>query len=83
MMLLDVHMPEVDGYALARWVRNHTNPRMARLPLLALTGAALPEDARLRESCGMNAVLYKPIDEQQLRLHIQRWLPVNPNKDLP
>lgn len=83
MMLLDVHMPEVDGYALARWVRNHTNPRMARLPLLALTGAALPEDARLRESCGMNAVLYKPIDEQQLRLQIQRWLPVNPNKDLP
>lgn len=82
-MLLDVRMPEVDGYALARWVRNHTNPRMARLPILALTGASRPEDARLRESCRMDAVLYKPIDEQQLRLLIQRWLPINPSKDQP
>lgn len=65
-MLLDVMMPGIDGYALARWVRQHAQPAVARLPMVAITGAVRAEDAALRERCGINDVVYKPLDPQQL-----------------
>ena len=69
-VLLDVLMPEVDGYALARWVRQHNNPNLARVPLVALTGTMRPDDALQRDASGMDDVIYKPVDEQQLRKRI-------------
>lgn len=73
-VLLDVLMPEVDGYALARWVRQHNNPSLARVPLVALTGSMSSDDAVQREASGMDDVIYKPVDEQQLRKRIGPWL---------
>lgn len=65
-MLLDVMMPDIDGYALARWVRQHAQPAVARLPMVAITGAVRAEDAALRARCGINDVVSKPLDPQQL-----------------
>lgn len=76
-VLLDVWMPAVDGYALTRWVRQHSNTSLASVPIIAITGTRRPEDAGLRDACGMDDVLYKPVDEQQLRLRISSWLPTN------
>ena len=65
-MLLDVMMPVIDGYALARWVRQHAQPAVARLPMVAITGAVAAEDAALRADCGINDVVYKPLDPHHL-----------------
>ena len=65
-MLLDVMMPVIDGYALARWVRQHAQPAVARLPMVAITGAVGAEDAALRADCGINDVVYKPLDPHHL-----------------
>lgn len=65
-VLLDVMMPVIDGYALARWVRQHPQPALARLPLVAITGAVREEDAALRAACGINDVVFKPLDPQHL-----------------
>ena len=65
--LLDVVMPDMDGVALAQQIRQRFAASTARMPLIALTANT---DAQERERClaaGLDAVLHKPIDAQQLR----------------
>lgn len=65
-MLLDLRMPGIDGYALAQWVRQQRRASLAQMPMLAVTGDVRAEDALLRARCGINAVVDKPLNEQQL-----------------
>ncbi|AHJ99023.1 hybrid sensor histidine kinase/response regulator [Hymenobacter swuensis] len=60
-VLLDVQMPEMDGYEAARHLRA-LFPDAARLPLIGLTASALPEDRILALEAGMNDTLAKPFD---------------------
>ncbi|RSK45900.1 hybrid sensor histidine kinase/response regulator [Hymenobacter perfusus] len=60
-VLLDVQMPEMDGYEAARQLRS-LFPDAARLPLIGLTASALPEDRVLALEAGMNDTLAKPFD---------------------
>ena len=66
MLLLDVWMPDMDGYDLSRWVRNHARAEVVNLPIVAITGTMRAEDVTMRQSCGINDVVYKPLDEHQL-----------------
>ncbi len=73
LVLMDVRMPEMDGYAATRRIR--LPPEFQDLPIVALTAHAMAGD---RENClaqGMNDYLSKPIDKQQLRKVLIRWLP--------
>ena len=63
-VLMDVHMPEMDGLAAARAIRG--NPRWSELPIIALTAQARVEDRRASLDAGMTAHLTKPIDETAL-----------------
>ncbi|WP_220614258.1 hybrid sensor histidine kinase/response regulator [Hymenobacter sp. HSC-4F20] len=60
-VLLDVQMPEMDGYEAARQLRM-LFPDAVRLPLIGLTASALPEDRALALEAGMNDTLAKPFD---------------------
>ncbi|GGG30968.1 hybrid sensor histidine kinase/response regulator [Hymenobacter glacieicola] len=60
-VLLDVQMPEMDGYEAARQLRM-LFPNAERLPLIGLTASALPEDRALALAAGMNDTLAKPFD---------------------
>ncbi|UOQ78341.1 response regulator [Hymenobacter sp. 5516J-16] len=60
-VLLDVQMPEMDGYEAARQLRM-LFPDAGRLPLIGLTASALPEDRALALAAGMNDTLAKPFD---------------------
>ncbi|WP_190242670.1 ATP-binding protein [Hymenobacter lapidiphilus] len=60
-VLLDVQMPEMDGYEAARQLRL-LFPDPSRLPLIGLTASALPEDRVLALAAGMNDTLAKPFD---------------------
>lgn len=63
--LLDINMPEVSGYEVAKLYRvGHVGER--RLPLIALTADATSETERLCREAGMDAVLTKPVEAAQL-----------------
>ncbi len=74
MLLLDVWMPDMDGYDLSRWVRNHARTELAEVPIVAITGTMRAEDVALRQSCGINDVVYKPLDEHQLCVCLSQLL---------
>jgi CheY-like chemotaxis protein len=63
--LLDLDMPGVDGYEVARWLR--TRPQTARAVLIALTGYGREEDVRRCYEAGFDLHLLKPIDPEELR----------------
>ena len=71
-MLLDVQMPEMDGYELARRLR--ADPRTRAMPLIAVTALQLPKDRAKCLAAGMNALVAKPIDPQRLYRQLGRTL---------
>ena len=60
-VLMDVQMPEMDGYEAARRIRQHF-PDAGRLPIIGLTASVLPEDRVLALAAGMNDTLAKPFE---------------------
>ena len=73
LLLTDLHMPQMDGYALSRAIRaEETEGR--HMPIIALTANALrDEELRCREA-GMDAYLSKPVRLVQLKAAIENWL---------
>ena len=63
-VLMDVHMPGMDGLTASRRIR--AEPRFAQLPIIALTAQVLVEERGATVAAGMNAHLTKPIDEALL-----------------
>jgi len=60
-VLMDVQMPELDGYGATRALRQHC-PDATRLPIIGLTASVLPEDRSLALAAGMNDILAKPFE---------------------
>jgi two-component system, sensor histidine kinase len=74
LVLMDVQMPNCDGYAATRAIRAEgIGPE--QLPIIALTANAFPEDVTAAREAGMQAHLAKPIALPQLARALQRWLP--------
>lgn len=73
LVLMDVHMPVMNGLDAARAIR--TGRWGTRLPIVALTAAAFPEDRKQVAAAGMNDFLSKPVDPQRLAATLLRWLP--------
>jgi PAS domain S-box-containing protein len=76
-ILMDIHMPEMDGFAATKAVRyyleNHENTISKTVPIIALTANAFPED---REKCikaGMDDHLAKPFEQEQLKEILLKW----------
>ena len=63
LVLMDIQMPVMDGYAAARAIRALPDAEKAGLPIVAMTANAFDED---RQKAGMNGHLSKPFDMQQL-----------------
>jgi signal transduction histidine kinase/CheY-like chemotaxis protein len=64
-VLLDIGMPGMDGYEVARRIR--ANPKNRRMSLIALTGWGQDEDRQRSTAAGFNHHLVKPADMDQLR----------------
>jgi signal transduction histidine kinase/CheY-like chemotaxis protein len=61
-VLMDIHMPELDGMEVTRIIRNDKTPRIANMPVVGLTAAVLKDERDLYHEAGMNTVLAKPLD---------------------
>jgi len=73
-MLLDCQMPVLDGYEASRRIRAAQGPGR-RVPILAVTASALPGDHERCREAGMDAVLLKPLQADELREAVTRHLP--------
>jgi signal transduction histidine kinase/CheY-like chemotaxis protein len=65
-LLLDMVMPEIDGLDVVRTLRRDFAPPASQMPVLALTASANPVDRDKCLASGMDDVLNKPMDQQQL-----------------
>ncbi|HQZ30267.1 MAG TPA: ATP-binding protein [Arenimonas sp.] len=76
LVLSDVHMPEMDGYEMARALRTEeARSGQARTPVIALTAAALKGEAERCLAAGMDDYLSKPVSIPELVACLRRWLP--------
>jgi CheY-like chemotaxis protein len=71
-VLADVNVPEVDGYALAEFVKQ--SPRLRHVPVLLLAGAFEPVDQERVRATGCDGVLVKPFEPQQLVSRVRQML---------
>ncbi len=75
LVLMDVQMPIMDGYAATQKIREReAQLGLARLPIIALTANAFDEDAAYALAVGMDAHLAKPYSHAQLRGMLITWL---------
>jgi signal transduction histidine kinase/DNA-binding response OmpR family regulator len=70
--LLDIGLPVMDGYELAR--RLHDDPGLRRVPLIAVTGYGQPSDRQRSEAAGFDAHLVKPVDIERVASLIRQLL---------
>lgn len=66
LVILDLQMPVMDGYETTRIIRSFKDPKVAQIPIIALTADALPEEKTQAFNCGVNAYLVKPVDMPSL-----------------
>src|SRR5262249_28387759 len=83
LLLLDVHMPELDGFQVAQAVRERERTAGGRLPIIALTARARKEDRERCLAAGMDAFLAKPIQGADLWAAMERVVGVRPPADPP
>jgi CheY-like chemotaxis protein len=72
-VLMDCSMPEMDGYQAAAEIRR-TQPAGRRLPIVALTAHAMPEDRAKCMAAGMDDYLSKPLNRELVRQALHRWV---------
>ena len=66
MILMDIQMPEMDGYEAARAIRQLPDREKACIPIIAMTANAFEEDKKDAMAAGMNGHMAKPIQVEQL-----------------
>ncbi len=81
MILMDISMPEMDGYRATTLIRAHeAAENLPECPIVALTANATRQDKQHSQSVGMNDHLTKPVAKASLLSAIHTWLP-SPNNE--
>ena len=74
LVLMDVQMPVMDGYAATRAIRDLEDPIRSGVPIIAMTANAFDEDREEAINSGMNGYVAKPIDIKKLMETLDEFL---------
>lgn len=78
-ILMDLQMPEMDGYEATQLIRQHDPD----IPIIAVSSHVLSSEKNRCLACGMNDYVLKPIDPEQLLLILARWTAVKEPQEQP
>lgn len=77
LILMDVHMPVMDGKEATRKIRELPNEELRNIPVIAITADAFVDDIVACKDAGMNEHIAKPVEEEQMIFMIQKWIGEN------
>ena len=81
LVLMDVHMPEMDGYQASQFIRKQLPEPLSLIPIIAITANASEEDKNTCIEAGMNDFISKPFKPEELILKISHF--INLKNSLP
>jgi two-component system, cell cycle response regulator DivK len=79
LILLDIQLPLLDGYAVARRLRS--NPALADVPIIAVTSYAMVGDRERILAAGCMGYIEKPIDPDTFMSQIEQYLRIRPSDE--
>ena len=75
LILLDINLPDIDGYEVARRIRHSAKHAVAYVPIIAITANALKGDAEKALSAGCDVYMSKPINIRELWARVEAFVP--------
>jgi two-component system, cell cycle response regulator DivK len=75
LVLLDINLPDIDGYEVAKRLRRSTKPELAYIPIIAVTANALKGDAERALEAGCDVYMSKPINIRELWARVEAYVP--------
>jgi two-component system cell cycle response regulator DivK len=79
LILLDINLPDIDGYEVARRLRGSSKSSLAYTPIIAITANALKGDAEKALAAGCDVYMSKPINIRELWARVEAFVaPPNP-----
>ena len=82
LLLTDCHMPHMDGFQLTEAVRNYEQSEKIsnKIPIVAITANAIRGEAERCYEKGMNDFLSKPVELENMKQVLGKWLPIDLHK---
>lgn len=74
-ILLDINLPDIDGYEVARQIRKHRNGDLRHVPIIAITANTLKGDAEKALDAGCDVYMSKPINIRELWARVEAFMP--------
>jgi two-component system cell cycle response regulator DivK len=75
LILLDINLPDIDGYEVARRLRSSSKPALLYTPIIAITANALKGDAEKALNAGCDVYMSKPINIRELWARVEAYVP--------
>lgn len=75
LILLDINLPDIDGYEVARRLRASSKRGLAMTPIIAITANALRGDAEKALAAGCDVYMSKPINIRELWARVEAFVP--------
>jgi len=83
LILLDINLPDIDGYEVARRLRTSSKAELAYKPIIAVTANALKGDAEKALESGCDVYMSKPINIRELWARVEAFVPAPSPKITP
>jgi len=74
LILLDINLPDIDGYEVARRLRSSAKPKLKSIPIIAVTANALKGDAQKALDAGCDVYMSKPINIRELWARVEAFV---------